>query len=124
MILAQLAPGVTNATDLRVRKTAHTQGGSQFNTDGTGLWNNEITLDGVSDMQPQDTQYYAASVPPTTAVGEFRVQTAAYDASVGHTAGALLNMTIKSGTNQLHGEAHEWFRNRALDAPKHLPEPH
>ena len=31
--------------------------------------------------------------------------------------GALLNMTIKSGTNQLHGEAHEWFRNRALDAP-------
>ena len=68
-------------------------------------------------MQPQGVQYYAASVPPTTAVGEFQVQTAPYDASVGHTAGALLNMTIKSGTNQLHGEAHEWFRNRALDAP-------
>ena len=117
MILAQLASGVTNATDMRVRKTAHTQGGSQFNTDGTGLWNNEITLDGVTNMQAQGVQYYAASVPPTTAVQEFRVQTMAVDASVGHTVGALLNMTIKNGTNQLHGEAHEWFRNRALDAP-------
>jgi hypothetical protein len=117
LTLSALTPGIVNATDLRVKKIASNQGSSQINTDGTGMWNNEILLDGVSNIQAQGVQAYAASMPPTTAVQEFRVQTAPFDASVGHTFGALISVTVKSGTNQLHGEAHEWFRNRALDAP-------
>ena len=54
---------------------------------------------------------------PQTAVGEFRVQTASYDASVGHTIGALVNVSTRSGTNNLHGEAYWWLRNAAFDTP-------
>lgn len=117
LVLAQLAPGTMNNTDLRVRKTAHTSGGAQFTTDGAGAWNNEFTIDGVSNTQANGTFALVAYIPPTTAISEFKVQTAPFDASIGHTSGSLVNMTIKSGTNDLHGQAYWWVRNRSLDAP-------
>ncbi|MCL5743177.1 MAG: hypothetical protein M1541_04490, partial [Acidobacteria bacterium] len=46
-----------------------------------------------------------------------KMQTTAYDASVGHTMGAVINVSTASGGNELHGEAHYVLRHRALDAP-------
>ena len=40
-----------------------------------------------------------------------------FDAALGHTMGSTVNVSIKSGTNQVHGELHEWFRHSILDAP-------
>jgi hypothetical protein len=58
-----------------------------------------------------------AFAPPATAVREFKMQTAAYDASIGHTPSALVNVSTASGTNSLHGELHWATRNSAFDAP-------
>src|ERR1035441_8443728 len=55
-------------------------------------------------------------LPPTDAITEFKVQTADYSAELGRSAGAVLNATIKSGTNSFHGAAWEFFRNDKLDA--------
>ena len=55
--------------------------------------------------------------PPASAVREFKMQTTAYDASIGHTIGAVVNVNTASGTNELHGEAHYALRHSALDAP-------
>ena len=44
------------------------------------------------------------------------MQTTAFDASLGHTAGAVVNVITKTGTNQFHGDLHEWFSHSELDA--------
>jgi hypothetical protein len=50
------------------------------------------------------------------AIAEFKVQTADFSAELGRSAGAVMNATVKSGTNSLHGAAWEFFRNDKLDA--------
>jgi len=119
MVLVQLAPGVINSTDMRLAKAGSfsINKNSQISTDGAGQYNNEFTLDGVANTQAQGTSARVGFIPPQTAVGEFKVQTAAYDASTGHTIGALVNVSTKSGTNALHAEAYWWVRNSALDTP-------
>ena len=54
--------------------------------------------------------------PRSTRIAEFKVQTADFSAELGRSAGAVLNATIKSGTNSIHGAAWEFFRNDVLDA--------
>lgn len=119
MALVQLAPGVINSTDLRLAKAGSfsINKNSQFSTDGAGQYNNEFTLDGVANTQAQGTSGRVGFIPPQTAVSEFKVQTAAYDASVSHTIGALVNVTTRTGSNQLHAEAYWWLRNAAFDTP-------
>jgi len=119
MVLVHLAPGVINATDMRLAKAGSfsINKNSQFTTDGAGTYNNEFTLDGVSNTQAQGTSARVGFIPPQSAVAEFKVQTSSFDASVGHTIGALVNVSTKSGGNDFHGEAHWWVRNRVFDAP-------
>ncbi|MBI3207449.1 MAG: carboxypeptidase regulatory-like domain-containing protein [Candidatus Solibacter usitatus] len=119
MVLVQLAPGVINSTDMRLAKSGSfsINKNSQFATDGAGNYNNEFTLDGVSNTQAEGGSTRVGFIPPAAAVGEFKVQTAAFDAGAGHTVGSVINVSTKSGTNQLRGEAHWALRNSAFDAP-------
>ena len=57
-----------------------------------------------------------AYVPPVDAVQEFKIQTNSYDAQYGHTSGGIVNVSLKSGTNALHGTAYEFARRKAWDA--------
>jgi len=115
--LVLLTPGVVNTTNLRQRKTSFNSASSQFTTDGNALYANEYTIDGVPD-----TFSNGGNIPliafqlPQAAVSEFKVQTSSFDAGMGHTPGALLNVISKSGTNSYHGELHEWLINSALDS--------
>ena len=117
MDLVHLAPGTVNGTNLRLRKAGFNSAPSQFSTDGGGNNQNEFSIDGVSNTFSDGTAPRVAFSPPQTAISEFKVQTAAFDAALGHTMGSTVNVSTKSGTNTLHGEAHEWFRHSALDAP-------
>ncbi len=119
MLLVELAPGVVNSTDMRLAKggSFSINKNSQFATDGGGNYNNEFTLDGVPNTQAEGGSVRVGFIPPSDAVLEFKVQTASFDASVGHTVGALVNVTTKGGGNDLHGEAHWWVRNRVFDTP-------
>lgn len=111
--LVHLAPGVANGTNLRPRTTGTPNAQANFSADGAGQYKNEFTLDGVANAQDE----VVAFVPPTAAVGEFKVQTSSYDAAIGHTFGSAVNVSIKSGTNQLHGDARWFVRNRVFDTP-------
>src|SRR4030095_15399071 len=112
-----LAPGTVNGTNLRLRKAPFNNAPSQFSTDGVGNNQNEFAIDGVSNTFSDGTAPRVAFSPPQTAISEFKVQTSAFDAGLGHTMGSTVNVSTKSGTNQIHGEVHEWFRHSALDAP-------
>ena len=116
MDLVHLAPGTVNGTNLRLRKAGFNSAPSTFSTDGGGNNQNEFSIDGVSNTFSDGTAPRVAFSPPSTAISEFKVQTSAFDASIGHTMGSTVNVSTKSGTNRLHGEAHEWFRHSALDS--------
>jgi hypothetical protein len=57
-----------------------------------------------------------AVIPNLDSIAEFRVLTNAFDAEYGHYNGGLVNVITKSGANDLHGSAFQFFRNQKLDA--------
>lgn len=112
-----LAPGTVNGTDMRLRKAPFNNAPSQFSTDGSGLFNNEFTIDGATNTFSDSANVRVAFSPPQASIGEFKVQTSAFDASVGHTMGSLVNVSTKGGTNTVHGSAWWWLRHSELDTP-------
>jgi hypothetical protein len=54
--------------------------------------------------------------PNPDAVSEFKILTNNYEAEYGRTSGGIVNQVIKSGTNAVHGDLFDYFRNTALDA--------
>jgi hypothetical protein len=111
-VLARLAPGVAYHGDLKFSRPFDNGGTSDFTADG-GPGRNEFTLDGSPNMA---NGRRVAFVPPAGAVQEFKVETATFDAQQGHTAGATVNVTLKSGTNRLKGDGYYHYRDEALSA--------
>jgi hypothetical protein len=117
MDLVHLAPGTVNGTNLRLRKAPFNNAPSQFSTDGSGNYGNAFTIDGVANVYSDGTSPRVAFSPPQASLSEFKVQTSSFDASIGRTAGSLVNVSTKGGTNELHGQAWWWLRHSAFDTP-------
>jgi hypothetical protein len=86
---------------------------------GSGNYNTEIMLDGQPDQtpRPQNTGHTNGGyVAPDDAVQDFKIVTNPYDAEYGQTRGGAIDMDLKSGTNQLHGDVYEYLRRTWLDA--------
>ena len=111
-VLARLAPGVAYHGDLKFSRPFDNGGTSDFTADG-GPGRNEFTLDGSPNMA---NGRRVAFVPPAGAVQEFKVETATFDAQQGHTAGATVNVTLKSGTNRFRGDGYYHYRDEVLSA--------
>jgi hypothetical protein len=113
--LALLSPGVLTPTP-RLSSIGFK---GAFNVNGNRAFHNAFQLDGV-DNTSYSNSFRGNNVqvvqPSVEALQEFKIQTNAYTAEFGRSAGALINAVIKSGTNELHGSAYEFFRNRELDA--------
>ena len=106
-VLSRLVPGVAYTGDLKFSRPFDNAGTSSINADGSS-GGNEFTLDGSPNMA---SGRRVAFVPPAGAVQEFKVQTASFDAGDGHTAGAMVNVTLKSGTNALKGQGYYYIRD-------------
>ena len=89
-------------------------GGSNVQIGGGTANQNASFLDGV----PQNNGYANQTVKalPQDAVQEFRVQTNSASAEYGRFSGGVINLTSKTGTNEFHGSAYEFLRNRVLNA--------
>ena len=110
--LSRLVPGVAFTGDLKFSRPFDNAGSSAINADGSS-GGNEFSLDGSPNMA---NGRRVAFVPPAGAVQEFRVSTASFDAGDGHTAGALVNVTLKSGTNAIKGQGYFYARDEKLSA--------
>jgi hypothetical protein len=113
--LAQLGAGMqTPQADTRGNAAS-----GAFSANGERPAQNNYLLDGIDNNSDNvdflnGTNYVI--LPPPDAIQEFKVQTSDYSAELGRAAGAVLNATVKSGTNQFHGDVWEFFRNDKLDA--------
>src|SRR5436190_1860750 len=85
---------------------------SQMDVGGNTSTKNDLLLDG-SPIQIGPKGSYA---PPMDAVQEFSVQQNSVDAEFGHSAGGTMSVSMKSGTNEIHGTAYYFGRNPALNA--------
>ena len=113
--IAQLAAGV----DPAVNGASRGGGTGDFFANGQRATQNDFILNGVDNNVNVDDFMNGASYnvsPPPDALAEFRLDTADFSAEFGHSAGAVLNASIKSGTNQIHGDIWEYVRNTSLDA--------
>jgi len=91
----------------------------RYNSNGNWDTQNYFSLDGVDNNSgSENIQEGTVQViqPPPDALQEFRVQTRTYSAEFGTSAGAVINASIKSGTNQVHGDIWEFLRNSDMDA--------
>ncbi len=113
--LAKLAPGSVSTSSLGIQKAAFNNGLSQMVTNGNTVYSNEFMIDGVPNTFAEGNIVRIAFSPPQAALSEFKSQTATYDASLGHTPGAVVNMITSSGTSQFHGEIHEFWGGSGLD---------
>ncbi|MSO34913.1 MAG: TonB-dependent receptor [Acidobacteria bacterium] len=113
--LAFLSPGVVAAPAGITSRGEDTF----FNANGNyATWNN-YTLDGAdnnsfsTNLQERSPQVVQ---PPVDALSEFKVQTRTYSAEFGKAAGAVINASIKQGTNKYSGSLFAFLRDEALNA--------
>lgn len=115
--LAQLAAGVNEGPSYGVssgtRPEDRRQSGTISANGQADTFNNEL-LDGT-DNNERVTGTIGVR-PSIDSIAEFRVQTSLYTAEVGRTAGAVVSIITKSGSNQFHGTAFEFARNEAFNA--------
>lgn len=112
--LALLSPGVAPST-----LTPVTRGPGWFVSNGNYHTQNNFLLDGIDNNQgTTNAQALSAQVvqPNPDSIAEFKVQTNSFSAEFGRSAGGVVNVSLKSGTNQVHGSAWYFNRNAALAA--------
>ncbi len=110
----QLQPGVQSQLG--------SSGGTFYGSDAAG----SVSVNGgrgrannfnVNGGDANDQFVNAAAVQPSPdAIAEFRVITNTFDAEYGRNSGAVVNVVTQSGTNGIHGDIYEYFRNKVLNA--------
>jgi len=125
--LINLTPGVV------VVPSSSANSGGQFSVNGQRASGNSFMVDGVSAnfaAAPASTggPFNTGNLPGLTTFGttqslvsvdalqEFKVQTSSYSAEYGRQPGGQISIVTRSGTNQLHGDVFDYFRNDVLDA--------
>ena len=114
--LAALVPGVRR--NLLENSTDSSRDAS-FNVNGQRSEFNNFLLDGLDNNAygTSNQGFSNQAIPPSPdAISEFRVETDNYSAEYGRSAGAVINVSIRSGSNQFHGKAYDYLRNTIFNA--------
>jgi len=111
-LLLQLDPQVTFTSTSQEQSPFHHWAGSRLDVGGGTQLKNDILVDGTPNTWGPKTNY----VPPMDAVSELNVQQNATDAEFGHSAGGIVSVQMKSGSNEWHGTAYYFGRNPKLNA--------
>lgn len=109
--LSLLLPGVVPAAE---GSAASVRGSFAININGAREDANDFLLDGIYNGDPKLNG--VAVTPQVDAIREFEVLSSTYDASFGRNGGGQISVVLRSGGNQFHGTAYEFFRNAIFDA--------
>ena len=114
--LAYLGPGANEGatgTSAGAGSTDNNRPGTALSVNGLRVFDNNFLLDGLDNNEFGNGTVVIQ--PPPDSIQEFRVEENSMSAEYGR-GGAMVNIVLRSGTNQLHGSAWEFFRNDKLDA--------
>jgi Carboxypeptidase regulatory-like domain/TonB dependent receptor len=107
-------PGASDANGSSESSRFNRSGGAAISANGQRATNNNFSLDGVDNNEPQFGTI--GTFPNPDAIAEFKVTTSVPPAEVGRAAGAVITATIQSGTNQFHGSAYYYGQSSRLNA--------
>src|SRR5687768_2229411 len=108
--LIYLSPGVAGSIGNNYNSMSYSINGARASM-------METLIDGATASHPTVQGYSGISAfPSIDAIGEFKVLGSSYAAEYGRSAGSVLNVVFKSGTNNFHGSAYDFLRNSVLDA--------
>jgi hypothetical protein len=114
--LAALVPGVRRNV---LENTTDSSRDASFNVNGQRSEFNNFLLDGLDNNAygTSNQGFSNQAIPPSPdAISEFRVETDNYSAEYGRSAGAVINVSIRSGSNKFHGKAYDYIRNTVFNA--------
>jgi hypothetical protein len=113
--LVYLSPGVNPAAGHAV---TYGEADNNFSSNGGREDQADILVDGVSTSAPENntTMLLTLYTPSVEAVQEFKVEQNEFSADKGYSGNTVVNVVMRSGTNQFHGDVYEYLRNNALDA--------
>ena len=117
-MLTRLAPGIMDNSDLHFSRPADNGNLAGIVSNGV-QGGNEFTIDGAPNMSNARGVGFS---PPSDTISEFKVQTNAFDAQSGHTAGATVNLALKSGENKMRGAFSYFNRDASRTATPLLTE--
>lgn len=109
--LQAMAPGTVFTGSPGINRVMDHAGTASYDIMGLGSGTNEFLLDGNPVTGTNGGR--AGFVPSSEAVDEVRIETNAFDAAMGHSVGAYISGTTKSGANEIHGSAfaqYMWYR--------------
>ena len=112
--LTLLAPGSVTPDNSSFNNGDNTANGGRPSIDGHREQSDNFILDGMDNNQTSENQL--GFTPSPDAIQEFNIITSNAPAEFGNYSGGIINASIKSGTNQFHGDVWEFFRNNVLNA--------
>jgi Carboxypeptidase regulatory-like domain len=118
-MLSYLSPGITYNGPAIYQRPFDNGAIADWSINGGQNRNNEFLLDGAPNNSIQGGNNIAY-VPPVDAVQEFKIVTNSYDAQYGRTAGGVINVSLKSGTNNFHGTGYEFARRKEFDSNEYF----
>ncbi len=111
--ILSLSPG---AATYLPDNTAVGRNSQNISVNGARVTNNNFQINGVDANSMGTNSAPSLSVPAPESIQEFKVQTSLYDATFGRSGGGNIQAVTKSGGNDFHGGAYEYFRNDKLNA--------
>ena len=93
-----------------------TSNSSKFRVSGGQASGTEILIDGASTRRTQNGNFFSEVAPGPNAYQEFTISTNSFSAEFGNSAGGVINFTLKSGSNNFHGEVYDLVRNEKLNS--------
>jgi hypothetical protein len=121
--LAYLSPGVNQGPAGTVQQGGipeNERGNGSIQANGLMATNNNFLLNGFDNNEQQIG--FEVIQPALDAIQEFKVQTSSFGADIGR-GGAVVNVVLKSGSNEFHGGVYEFLRNSAMDAKNYFDDP-
>ena len=112
--IAELTPGLLDIGSGASPADSGSVGFGEWSSNGGLLNTNEYMVDGATAVTANMNS--ATLIPTIDAIAEMKVTTNALSAEFGRSGGAVVNVIYKTGTNQVHGSAYEFWKNRVLNA--------
>jgi hypothetical protein len=116
--LENLAPGIV-LSGVNPNLHVYDSGTASVSVNGSALNAIDYKLDGAADNRLR----VSAFTPNTESISQYRMNTANYDATDGHSSGGFVNVQTKSGTDHFHGSIFEYYQNENINANVWLVNP-